>query len=287
MSAREYYHASTLLNPTREQILAGDIIKINPALITLIDGLVGQKPVGELQALIFDQVSTLLAHKIRTFHVDVIYPEYRSVIGKQANTTSMIFTADFVTQLNRFVRAKDGFINLHLVTTFPYKRLRAFERSGVGAICFQLDSIPNRGTLIELMARIIEMDALPSPVIETVGTQTLAPKSPAEVFDFLKPVLSQAGMLTFQAARTGSRSNQPEVSFALDTFQAYLAPFQNDFKGTCQVQGGITTDTIGAAVTAGAEFLVCGTQIFHNTEGIAPTQVIDQLLEAAADALEL
>ena len=55
--------------------------------------------------------------------------------------------------------------------------------------------------------------------------------------------------------------------------------------GTFQIQGGITTETIGDAMRLGAEFLVCGTQIFRNSQGLIPPQVVDRLLAEAACTL--
>ncbi|MBN2503389.1 MAG: hypothetical protein JXB38_21615, partial [Anaerolineales bacterium] len=243
MSARDFYHTSTLSNPTRAQILAGEAIKINPALVTLVDGQLEKQPLRELQAGIHAQVSALLDHKVRTFHIDINYPEYGGFGGNGPEINTMVFTPAFVAELNKLVQTADAYLNLHLLTTFPHKRLRAYENTGVGAVCFQLDAVPDRGALIELMARITEMSAVPSPVIETVGTENLPPKPPDQVFDFLKPVLSQVGMLTFQAAGTGSRSNLPGGSFSLDALEKYIAPFKATFKGTIQVQGGITTET--------------------------------------------
>jgi pentose-5-phosphate-3-epimerase len=92
-------------------------------------------------------------------------------------------------------------------------------------------------------------------------------------------------MLTFQAAATAARSNHPAGVFARDAVLAYLAPLKPAFAGTIQFQGGITTETVGAAVGVGAEFLVAGTQIFRNRGGLTPPQVVDALRRAAAAAL--
>jgi hypothetical protein len=48
----------------------------------------------------------------------------------------------------------------------------------------------------------------------------------------------------------------------------------------------MTTQTIGDAVRLGADFIVCGSEIFRNREGRSAEAVIDDLLLRAADALE-
>ncbi|MBI5961340.1 MAG: hypothetical protein HY866_21555, partial [Chloroflexi bacterium] len=101
-----------------------------------------------------------------------------------------------------------------------------------------------------------------------------------------EPHLPQIGMLTFQAAGTASRSTVAAGAFARDRAAAYIACLQPGFRGTIQVQGGITVETIGAAVQTGAEFLVAGTQIFRHRDGLTPPQVIQAMLHAAAEALQ-
>ena len=57
------------------------------------------------------------------------------------------------------------------------------------------------------------------------------------------------------------------------------------FAGTVQIQGGITTLTIGDAVRLGADFVVCGSELFRSPAGLAPAEVVAALLTAAADVL--
>jgi pentose-5-phosphate-3-epimerase len=106
------------------------------------------------------------------------------------------------------------------------------------------------------------------------------------VRELLKPVLPAIGMLTLQAAGTASRSKRPAGHFAREALASFLTILRESFTGTLQIQGGITTQTIGQAVQLGAEFLVCGTELFHNREQGAPRAVIDALLTEAANALK-
>ncbi|MBN1964115.1 MAG: hypothetical protein JW910_05680, partial [Anaerolineae bacterium] len=103
--------------------------------------------------------------------------------------------------------------------------------------------------------------------------------------DRLAPVLDRVGMLTFQAASTAARSNRTAGAFARDLLAGYLAALRPGFDGTIQVQGGITTATVGAAVALGAEFLVAGTQLFRHPDGLPAPDVIAAMLREATAAL--
>jgi len=133
---------------------------------------------------------------------------------------------------------------------------------------------------------VLKIGACASPVIETVGSGATAPAEPNAVLNLLRPALPQIGMLTFQAAATASRSNTSEGAFTSNTARSYIDFLRPEFHGTVQVQGGITTRTIGEVVRLGVEFLVCGTEIFRNPEGRSPATVIAGMLAAAARALE-
>jgi pentose-5-phosphate-3-epimerase len=184
------------------------------------------------------------------------------------------------------MRAGGGFLNLHLLTDAPERHLAGLARLAPGAICFQLEAVTDPGTLERLIGRITELGACASPVIETVGSEHLHPLSPQQVRELLLPLAPRLGMLTLQAAGTASRSNLPTGTFAHEALASYLQALPQSFRGTLQIQGGITTQTIGQAVQMGAEFLVCGTQLFRHPAGLSPKSVVDQLLLEAARALQ-
>jgi pentose-5-phosphate-3-epimerase len=92
-------------------------------------------------------------------------------------------------------------------------------------------------------------------------------------------------MLTLQAAATASRTDHPGSMLAAEQVEAYLVRLSPTFRGTIQLQGGITTRTVATAVHLGARFLVCGTEIFHNQAGLPAQAVIDRLLQVANAAL--
>jgi pentose-5-phosphate-3-epimerase len=238
-----------------------------------------------IQQQIWEQVDDLLSYRIRTFHVDLNFDDYRGYGRERPPNNLAVFTPSFLERLNDLIRSGGGFLNLHLLTDAPESHLARLAPLAPGAICFQLEVVTDPGTLERLIGRITELGACASPVIETVGSEHVRPLSPPHVRALLLPLAPQLGMLTFQAAGTASRSNLPAGVFAQEALASYLQALPQAFRGTLQIQGGITTQTIGQAVQMGAEFLVCGTQLFRHPEGLSPRIVVDRMLLEAARVL--
>lgn len=289
MTSRGEFYTRSSLNPpyTKEDILEGRVIKFNPALVTMTDGLIGKVPSKLLQKRISEDVEEILSHgKVRTFHVDVNFEDYTGFGYKRPEANTSIFSPSFLEDLNKLIESYNCFLNLHLLTDQPYRRLLRFSHIGLGAVCFQLDAVPNQGKLKELIRYILEIGACASPVIETIGSENLTPMPKEAVLKILEPVLPEIGMLTFQAAGTASRADTPEGSFKADTTRSHISYIvKSSFTGTIQLQGGITIQTIRKAIGLGVEFLVCGTQLFHNSNKLTPTEVIDLMLIEASKQL--
>jgi len=280
-----YYGTSSLKVATFEAVLQGHVVKISPALITITDHLVGLVPPDILQRTVLEQAAHLLRHKVRSLHVDVNFADYSGFAAQGPDINADIFTPVFLAELNKVVRLHDGFLTLHLLTDHPEQHLQNFADVGPGAVCFQLEVVTSAEQLSDLVDRILAMGACASPVIETVGSEKLPPAPPERVLDILAPALSGVGMLTLQTAGTASRSNMIAGGFAGEQAKLYVEKIRRQFSGTIQVQGGITTSTVKEAVGLGAEFLVAGTQIFRNSQGLAPQEVVDAMLMEAARAL--
>lgn len=267
-------------------VFGGEVVKINPALITITDGLVATTPPETLRRRVRKQVSELLeSEKVRTFHLDVNFEDYGGFGRDKPDINTSVFTPNFVSELNELVRSRGAFLNLHLLTDHPERRLREFEDAGVGAVCFQAEVVDEAQQLEELVEQIVGLGACASPVIETVGTDSFVPPPKEEVLALLEPVLPRVGMLTVQATGTASRSNTPAGIFDREHVRSYLEIISERFEGAIQMQGGIRTDTVAEAVKLGAEFLVCGTDIFHNRDRLRPLEVINLMLEEMARGL--
>lgn len=278
-----FYATSTRAQPfTRADVLAGRVIRLSPALITLTDGRIGREPPDDLQRDVLRQVSALQDHGVRSWHVDVNLGDYGGFGSRAPDCNDAVFTPDFAAILCHITAARGGFVTIHLLTDRPARHLRAYETIPVGAVCFQLDAIRDAAELADLVAQIGAMGACASPVIETVGTDARGPVAPEQARALIEPVLPQIGMLTLQAAGTGTRSNLPAGAFARDQIAATLARLTPGFTGTIQFQGGITIETASAAAALGADFLVAGTQLFRHPGGLAAPDVVRAMLAAIA-----
>jgi pentose-5-phosphate-3-epimerase len=284
-AGRVFYSESTRQRPyTRADVLAGRVIRLSPALITITDGRTASEAPEDLRGDVLTRTVALLGHgRVRSLHVDINFEDYSGFGLHGPDHNAAVFTPDFVDELNSVARAYEAFVTLHLLTDFPLRHLRDFEHIPLGAVCFQLDAVREPERLTALVEQIRGMGACASPVIETVGAESKPPLPAAEACAALEPVLSQIGMLTFQAAGTAARSHLPAGVFASAQVKATIDALTAGFSGTIQIQGGIRIETVGAAVALGADFLVAGTQLFRGE--LAPAQVVDLMLAAAADTL--
>lgn len=255
-------------------------IHINPALITITDGRYGHQPEADLQYEVHHQVMALVAHGVRTFHVDVIFPDYGAFATDGPDVNTAIFTPIWFNTLARDLIPFNAYLNVHLLTDDPLRHVGDYARAA-GAVCFQLDGIADDAELASIIDTIRGAGACASPVIETQGTSSRPAAAPDVVAARLYPYLDQIGMLTLQAAATGARADQPGTVLATELVRAYLSPLRTGFNGTIQLQGGITVATIPQAVQLGGHFLVVGSQLFRNRNGYTPQQIIDAMLNAA------
>lgn len=283
---QEFYTRPRPENFSREDVLAGRVVRINPALVTITDGLIGQASPALLRRKVEEQAAEILANnRVQSFHLDVNYPDYGGAGSNAPPPNTEVFDPGFVAHLCETLLDRGAFLNLHLLSDHPLAHLNDYLSAPIGAVNFQLDAVPGREALAALIGAIRGMDAVASPVIETVGTPE-RPASPAEaVLAQLEPFLDEIGLLTFQSAGTAARSSQPQGVFNEQGLQPYLDRFLAAIPGALQIQGGITTKTIGKAVQMGADFVVCGTEIFRDPRERPPYRVVQDLLEAAANAL--
>jgi len=107
-AAQAFYGTSTLQHATREQVLVGQVIKINPALVTLTDGLIEQVDPQTLQQQVWEQVVELLAYKICTFHVDLNFDDYTGFGQARPQSNLTVFMPAFLERLSLLVASHGG-----------------------------------------------------------------------------------------------------------------------------------------------------------------------------------
>jgi hypothetical protein len=232
---QEFYSTSLRQTFTREDVLAGRVIRISPALITLTDGRMTTTPPDDLRREVTDQVVALLDHGVRSFHVDINFDDYSRFGSSGPDHNAALFTPEFVRDLNQFVLSRGGYITLHLLTDHPDEHLRDFESIPLGAVCFQLDVIQDSNQLAALIRQIHDMGACASPVIETVGTDHQLPRSEIEVRALLDRCCPRS--VADLPGGAAARSNLPSGAFARDQVAATIDCLRPGFNGTIQIQG--------------------------------------------------
>ncbi|MHC1683385.1 MAG: hypothetical protein AB6733_10595 [Clostridiaceae bacterium] len=283
---QNFYSKSSLKSYTEEDILSGDIIKINPALITILDKSYNNLSIDKIKEKVLEETEVLLKQgKVNTLHVDINFEDYSNFGNNGPSVNSHIFNVDFLEELSRLSESFQCFLNIHLLTNDPLNKIKEIKNIKLGAVCFQLEVIKNSDNLSEIINEIIAIGACASPVIEVVGTEKFPPKPKEEILNFLLPYKDKIGMLTFQVESTGSRSNFASGMLSSDEISEYIKFFQGNFGETIQIQGGITISTLKQAIKLGSEFLVCGTEIFNNKFGYSSKEVITKMLEESSKAL--
>lgn len=282
----DFYHKSSLKFFSKEDIVRGTVIKINPALITILDNIDRFSPIAYAQQKVLCIVKDLISEgNIHTLHIDINFDDYKHFGIHPPSANSHIFTPKFLEKLYDLSTPHDVLLNVHLLTNHIEQHLLEVKHLNLGAICFQLEVIKTQNELAKIIDLILSIGACVSPVIETVGSENFTPSTKETILQFLSPFLDKIGMLTFQLATTGVRSDQiTNLPFTNNSIE-YINFIGSHFSGTIQIQGGITTKTIGTAVKLGSEFFVCGTEIFNNKEDYSPQQVVRQLLANAHQTL--
>jgi pentose-5-phosphate-3-epimerase len=283
---KSFYHKSSLKNFSKEDIAKGTVIKINPALITILDTIDTLENTAYTQQKVLNIAKDLISKgNLHTLHIDINFDDYKHFGIHPPSVNSHIFTPEFLEKLYDLSTPHDVLLNVHLLTNHIEKHLLEINHINLGAICFQLEVIKIQNELAKIIDLILSIDACVSPVIETVGSENFTPSNKETILQFLSPFFDKIGMLTFQLATTGMRSDHiTNLPFTNNSIE-YINFISSHFPGTIQIQGGITTKTIGIAVNLGSEFFVCGTEIFNNAEGYSPQEVVHQLLANAHQAL--
>ncbi|SHI86176.1 beta/alpha barrel domain-containing protein [Propionispora hippei] len=278
------FYSPAVLPATAEYMAADRVVRLNPALITLLDGRIDAVPVTVLQQEVTEQVRHLFSRrKVMTFHCDINFPDYGGFGEPAPCSNQAVFTPDFLAGLAADIRCQGGYLNLHMLTDRPLERWREYQGVSPAAVCYQLDAVPDPVYHRQLLDSINEQGSCASPVIEIFGSDSRPARAPADTFSQVQPFLRELPMLTFQAEATAARSSFAAGGLASFAVKEYIAYYQERYNGAIQLQGGVKPGTIRDAAALGADFLVCGTAIFRSGTN-SPAEMVDRLLwELAAE----
>lgn len=159
----------------------------------------------------------------------------------------------FIVQTCRRITALP--LDVHLMIDHPEKHIQAFAQAGASILTVHIENTPH-------IHRVIEQ-------IHELGCKAgiaINPGTPAGTLQAVIPYVDQVLVMTVNPGYSGQEFIPGMVSKIAQVREMISA--QNS-KALIQVDGGITPQTIGAVVNAGARSMVAATAIFKVPQGIA------------------
>ncbi|CAN5766280.1 ribulose-phosphate 3-epimerase [soil metagenome] len=164
-------------------------------------------------------------------------------------------------------RSTDLPLDAHLMIQAPERYLEDFVRAGVDRITVHVETCPHLHRVVE---RIRELGMKPGVAI-----------NPGTSVDTLREILPHIDLVLVMSVNPGfgGQSYIPTSTQKIARVRALLTELT--VAGVeLQVDGGISMETIGAVVSAGATIVVAGSAVYGGTQSVAEN--IRRLKEAAA-----
>lgn len=144
----------------------------------------------------------------------------------------------------------DIFFDVHLMIEKPERYVKEFAESGADLINFHIEATEDvAGTIAAIRA-----------LGKKVGI-TIKPATPAEA---VEPYLEMVDMVLVMTVEPGFGGQKliPECVDKVPIVRKMI--WEKGLNVDIEVDGGITTDNVGAAVKAGANVIVAGSAVFKN-----------------------
>ncbi|HJQ75742.1 MAG TPA: ribulose-phosphate 3-epimerase [Acidimicrobiia bacterium] len=158
----------------------------------------------------------------------------------------------------------DLYFDCHIMTTNPDDYLPELAKAGVDLVTMHIEAIPDPTRAMERA----EENGLDFGLVINPGTP----------FDALAPYVEQCDVIVVMSVEPGHGGQTfiPEVLSKVESAREWVE--SHGFKTDIQVDGGITPDNAGDAISAGATVLVAGTAVFGADD---PPAAVDALRRAA------
>ncbi len=162
-------------------------------------------------------------------------------------------------------KCTDMFFDVHLMIKRPERYIDRFVKAGADSITVHYEACENPMSVINLI-RSYEMK---------VGV-AISPNTPVE---YLYPLVNYIDMALIMSVEPGfgGQALIPETLSKVHALKKYVSEQGLDID--IEVDGGITSENIGLATSAGANIIVAGSAIFKSKK---PRAVIQEMKEAAA-----
>src|SRR3954447_25111865 len=162
-------------------------------------------------------------------------------------------------------KTTQAYLDVHLMITEPLRYAEAFMKAGAQNITYHVE--------------VVSDPAAAAKEIRKLGVNvgiTLDPETPAEL---LWPALDHVDLVLVMSVKPGfgNQAFKPEVLPKAREIKKRLRPDQK-----LEIDGGVHSETIGAAHEAGAEWFVCGSAVFDRPDRKAAIAELRRAMERKA-----
>ncbi len=148
-----------------------------------------------------------------------------------------------------------AFFDVHLMIVEPEKYIEEFVRSGADGITVQIEACTHLQRTLSL--------------IRSLGAQAGVALNPATIPEQLEYVMDDLDLILVMTVNPGF-GGQKLLPATLPKIQRVRQMITDSGRPIhLEVDGGITHETAGATVRAGANVLVAGTSLYHYPQGFA------------------
>jgi len=154
----------------------------------------------------------------------------------------------------------DLYFDCHIMTTNPDAYLPELAKAGVNLVSVHIEAVPNP---VRAMARARE-NGLDFGLVLNPGTP----------FEAVAPYVGQCDLIVVMSVEPGygGQTFIPEVLPKIESAREWVE--SHELSADIQVDGGITPENAGTAISAGATVLVAGTAVFRSEDPPAAVQAL-------------
>ena len=204
-----------------------------------------------------DEVEQVAAAGADWIHVDIVDGHFAPFLS---------FGPATVAALRKVTRLP---LDVHLMVQNPDAHIESFAKAGADILTVHPTATPDLAATLD--------------AIHALGARAGVAVAPDEAVELVAPVVGKLDVILALCVRPG-RSGQSFLDGQLERI-AQLAAYaeRSGRRIDLEVDGGISVDTAGPAVRAGARVLVAGSKVFGRSDR---SRAIEELRTAATDALE-
>ena len=172
---------------------------------------------------------------------------------------NMSFGPDFVAALRRITRLP---LDVHLMIQQPDRYVRAFIEAGADTITVHLEAYHDVGRTLDL--------------IKSMGCRAGIAVNPLTLIDKAEKYFKRVDLVLCMTVNPGFGGQTFIMEVMEKVRHARLYRDQHNLNYDIEVDGGLSADTIGPAVVAGANLIVAGTSVFGQQDVATAVKLLRQ-----------